>query len=313
MDRRKFIKASASVSILGSLSGCLDQVQDRVPFWNDEEMTEIYPKTITNLIPPNDDYTESTGRIAIEIDNSLSNSFDNMYEDPFVDYSTEIESLLHSRSALSVIRPTIEDGISGHPGESDILTQINLSDSNSSVGQIERFGLSEDIIFFNGKLDTEVIKSVWDVSRVESEDISHQYKLYENNNKWIAVGKDWFVIPIDDYSQSDIINRTNNFVQNMNGSNVDTTIKNIHDSVSRGSVNIVESGTDLEFVENDFNTSATDILNTSNFTQGNLSTTTSIKFSESVQKSDIEETISSISGEYTVTVNDTICIINVDW
>lgn len=313
MDRRKFIKASASVSVLGSLSGCLDQVKDRVPFWNEEEMTEIYPETMTNLIPANDDYTESNGRIAIEIDNSLSNEFNNIYEDPFVDYSTDVESLLHSRSALSVIRPTIKDGISGHPGESDILSKIGLSDSNSAVGQIERFGLSEDIIFFKGKLDTEVIKNVWGVSRIESEDISHQYELYGSNNRWIAVGKDWFVIPIDEYSQSDIINRVNNFVQNLTGSNIDTTIENIHNSVSKGSINIVESGTDLEFIENDFNASATAILNTSNFTQSNLSTTTSIKFSESVQKSNIEETISSISGDYTVTVNDTICIINVDW
>lgn len=313
MDRRNFIKASASVGIIGSLSGCLAQIKDRVPFWNEEDMTEIYPKTMTNLVPKNDNYTENNGRIAIEIDNTLSNSFDNMYEDPFVDYSTDIEALLHSRSALSAIRPTIEDGISGHPGESDILSKISLSDSNSAVGKVERFGISEDIIFFNGKLDTEVIRNIWSVSRVESEDISHQYELYGGNNRWVAIGKDWYVIPIDEYSQSEIIDRVNDFVQNLNGSNIDKTIENIHSSVSRGNINIVESGTDLKFIENDFNTSATAILNTSKFTQGNLSTTTSINFSESVDKSSIEETISNISGEYTVNVNDNIVIIDVDW
>lgn len=312
MNRRDFIKSSAAVGGLASFSGCIGPIKSRVPFWGNE-MSKIYPNSMTNITPL-ESHLNSDGRICVEVDKSkLDSKFENMYEDPFNGYDSDITPLLHSRSALSLLRPTLKDRLSGHVGESDILNKLNISDEYSEVSDIKRFSVAEDLILFNGNLSQEVIEEIWNVEKVQNEDIYYQYELFSGSDSWVAIGSDWFGIPLVNYSEQDVVTRFNEQSKLMSGENKSSTTKRLHKGVSFGDINIVEIGTDLQFVEDAFDLKASSILSTATFTKNNLKTSTSIDFTEDFTKSDIGSVVNSIDGDFNISVNDSIAIIDVTW
>lgn len=312
MNRRNFIKSSVAVGGLASFSGCIGPIKSRVPFWGNE-MGKIYPNSMTNLTPL-ESHLNSDGRICMEVNkNKLESEFENIYEDPFNNYNSDITPLLHSRSALSLVRPTLEDRLSGHVGESDILNKLNISDEYSEVSDIDRFSIAEDLILFKGDLSKEVIRKIWDAEKVQNQNIHYQYELFSGDGSWVAIGSDWFGFPIVDYDEGDVVTRFNEQAKLMSGDNKSSTTERLHNGVSLGDVNIVEIGTDLQFVEDTFGLGASSILSTATFTENNLETSTSIDFTEEFTKSDIGSVINNISGDFNISVNDSIAIIDVTW
>lgn len=312
MNRRDFIKSSASVGAVVGLSGCIGPIRKRLPFWN-KEMSDIYPNTMTNIAPL-ESHLNSSGRISIEVNKEkLDNQFDNIYEDPYKGYNTDISSLLHSRSALSSVQPIVKERVSGHVGESDILNKLNLSSEYSEVSSINRFFISEDLIIFNGSLSRDVIERLWDVTEVSKDKINYQYQLFNDKESWVAVGNDWFGIPLVDYGEDDVINRFNQQSMIMSGKEKSTSVKNLNNGVSFGDINIAEIGTDLKFIKDEFGIGADGILSTATFTNNSLETSTAINFTEDFTKSDVGSVVNSINSEFNITVNESVAIINVVW
>lgn len=329
MERRKIITSAGSIGILG-LSGCLDVLDDNNPTNNTtdnnnpddnrgEDSSVSYPDRFDYLFPT-ESLNDQDGRVSININyESLSSKFSDIYDESF-DSVDENSITLHTKSGLNSTRILLETEFENHIASDDILSQINIINESSNLDSIKNYTLLENILICKSDISSSEVSNLWNIDQNTNSGTNSKYDLFgSDEDNFVAIGIDWFAVPVGETTESGFINNINEITNVMSEDGIvsenmyDLEQKRQNNRENIGDVTIGEFGTDLSFIDDKFGYSADGILCSSYISDTSIETITIIKFNSNPDESSIRDNLNSDINNLNVSIEGDTAIIEGYW